>query len=508
MSACEMGTFNLTGAIWLAQTVSSLNELYSNIQPYVVVALCIAGTLMNLVTVIVLTRPTMQSPINCLLCAVALCDILVMSSVLIFVYHFMIAATQRCDFTDFSKSWAYFLFLHSQTTVIFHATSIWLTVLLAQIRVYTIKRATTGPTDMITIKSTFVVALITLLIVMLANIPNFLTFEIVEHSAEGYCDEEDEGLTKYSANATPADFMYQVKASDQDCGLLKAAFWTNGIVFKVVPCLLLTFSIIALLKIIRDVSTRRKSLAQVMNKKRLPSDHTTPMLVAVLSIFLLTELPQGILHVGNAIFSKATFYNRIYQPLGDIMDLLSLLNSAVNFIIYCAMSRKFRCVFLQLFANLLPERIYRRYVHQFPGVFDLEISRQKPSGYTDVTRTEQMALTSSSHRVSATSMLIRTSSREKMYSGNLLSVEGPGGRSMSHSSVHYKEQFDGRSSLEIHEIKLPIPSSKGNERPAGNVFVTFRQYVSRVIQRMEANHIQDSPQRRMNIIQFETSTIY
>lgn len=43
----------------------------------------------------------------------------------------------------------------------------------------------------------------------------------------------------------------------------QVAFWTNGILFKVVPCTLLTVSIIALLKIIKDVSVRRKSLAQV-----------------------------------------------------------------------------------------------------------------------------------------------------------------------------------------------------------------------------------------------------
>lgn len=41
------------------------------------------------------------------------------------------------------------------------------------------------------------------------------------------------------------------------------AFWSNGMIFKVVPCLLLTVSIAALLKIIADVSHKRKNLAQV-----------------------------------------------------------------------------------------------------------------------------------------------------------------------------------------------------------------------------------------------------
>lgn len=49
-----------------------------------------------------------------------------------------------------------------------------------------------------------------------------------------------------------------------------------------------------------------------MNKRKMPRDHTTPMLVAVLSIFLIAELPQGILHVCNAIYTNETFYNRVH----------------------------------------------------------------------------------------------------------------------------------------------------------------------------------------------------
>jgi hypothetical protein len=83
---------------------------------------------MNLTTVIVLTRPSMISPVNVLLCAVAICDILVMTSTLIFVVHFHLVAENRCSSNDFSYGWAVFTFIHSHVSVIFHATSIWLTV--------------------------------------------------------------------------------------------------------------------------------------------------------------------------------------------------------------------------------------------------------------------------------------------------------------------------------------------------------------------------------------------
>uniref|UniRef100_A0A1I7XMP5 G_PROTEIN_RECEP_F1_2 domain-containing protein n=1 Tax=Heterorhabditis bacteriophora TaxID=37862 RepID=A0A1I7XMP5_HETBA len=339
MAGCEMGSVPLVGAEWIAEAVSTLHGAYAHIHPYIAVALCMAGTAMNAVTVVVLTRPSMLSPVNALLCAVAVCDILVMSSVLIFVSHFMIIASMRCDVSDYDRVWAYFLFAHSQGTVILHAGSIWLTVLLAQIRVYTIKRATSGPANAVSARATGVIAIITLGIVAVVNIPNFLTFEIVEIDADLWLpcllpvtennlmesERMMSSLVNIIQNTTEIPnygSIFHVRASEGDCGLLK-----------------------------------------VMNKKRMPRDHTTPMLVAVLSIFLLAELPQGILHVCNAIYSNETFYQKIYLPLGDLMDLLSLLNSAVNFIIYCAMSRKFRCVFLQLFFSCLPNNLYRRVFH-------------------------------------------------------------------------------------------------------------------------------------------------
>ena len=91
-------------------------------------------------------------------------------------------------------------------------------------------------------------------------------------------------------------------------------------------------------------------------KKKVPKDHTTPMLVAVLSIFLIAELPQGVMLVLTGVFSSSTFHEKLYIPLGDLMDILSLLNSAVNFLIYCAMSRKFRSVFFQLFFSCCKDK--------------------------------------------------------------------------------------------------------------------------------------------------------
>ncbi|KAI6217756.1 Cholecystokinin receptor [Aphelenchoides fujianensis] len=368
---CEIGSIPLPNATWFIDAVAVFQQSYGQVHPFVATMLCAVGTFMNLATVIVLTRPSMVSPVNVLLCAVAICDILVMTSNLVFVVHFHFVAEGRCEVRDFSYGWALFTIFHAHISVIFHATSIWLTVSLAQIRVLTIRRATSGPTTNISERFSIILSIVTLIVMVCVNLPNFMTFEVDEVPAEAYLSclqTESDGADDSLLPLTNGSWVYAVRAHEKDCMKLKMAFWSNGMIFKVVPCLLLTVSIVALLKIIADVSNKRKNLAQVM-KKKVPKDHTTPMLVAVLSIFLLAELPQGILLVMSGIFSSEVFKKKIYLPLGDFMDFLSLLNSAIGFLIYVAMSRKFRSVFFQLFFSLL---------HCSPYYYDSEWSNGEP----------------------------------------------------------------------------------------------------------------------------------
>jgi len=60
-----------------------------------------------------------------------------------------------------------------------------------------------------------------------------------------------------------------------------------------------------------------------------------------------SELSQGVLALVSGI--KPIYFSTLYAPLGDVMDIAALVNNAVNFILYCAMSRQFRQTFLELF---------------------------------------------------------------------------------------------------------------------------------------------------------------
>lgn len=83
---------------------------------------------------------------------------------------------------------------------------------------------------------------------------------------------------------------------------------------------------------------------------------TTLMLIIVCILFLITEFPQAILMLFSIIYGEPlksdSFYNRVYTPLGDLTDMLALINNSINFLLYCTMSRAFRNTFYQLIMRI------------------------------------------------------------------------------------------------------------------------------------------------------------
>lgn len=60
------------------------------------------------------------------------------------------------------------------------------------------------------------------------------------------------------------------------------------------------------------------------------------------------ELFPGILGLLSGILGTC-FFRNCYNLFGEMMDILALINGAINFILYCFMSRQFRLNFEKLF---------------------------------------------------------------------------------------------------------------------------------------------------------------
>jgi hypothetical protein len=113
----------------------------------------------------------------------------------------------------------------------------------------------------------------------------------------------------------------------------------------------------------KSAQSEEKSLnpIKLLSKKRKNNENlrTTLMLICVCVLFLLAEFPQCIL-IFLSIIMNEHFYNDVYLPLGDLMDIIALVNNSINFIIYCSMSRSFRDTFYNLFKNIFCKKLKKQ----------------------------------------------------------------------------------------------------------------------------------------------------
>ena len=60
--------------------------------------------------------------------------------------------------------------------------------------------------------------------------------------------------------------------------------------------------------------------------------------------------------------SGLNFFVKCYLPLGDLMDIMALGNSTINFVVYYMMSKQFRKTFLEMcgFNRCCPQACHRR----------------------------------------------------------------------------------------------------------------------------------------------------
>lgn len=78
-------------------------------------------------------------------------------------------------------------------------------------------------------------------------------------------------------------------------------------------------------------------------RHRHQTDRTTRMLVIILLLFLVTEIPQGIMALLSGIWGHQ-FFTHCYSGMGEILDLVALLNSAVNFLLLVFHSNTLTCI--------------------------------------------------------------------------------------------------------------------------------------------------------------------
>ncbi len=113
-----------------------------------------------------------------------------------------------------------------------------------------------------------------------------------------------------------------------------------------------------------DAATNTVSSKQLLKQKPKRNKakenlRTTLMLTIVCVLFLIAEFPQSII-LSLSIIKGKDFYDNVYMPLGDLLDMLVLINNSINFLLYCSMSRAFRNTFYNVMVNLWCCKAFKR----------------------------------------------------------------------------------------------------------------------------------------------------
>uniref|UniRef100_A0A5S6QW61 G_PROTEIN_RECEP_F1_2 domain-containing protein n=1 Tax=Trichuris muris TaxID=70415 RepID=A0A5S6QW61_TRIMR len=321
---------------WIRNEIVPIANAYGYVHGYLSTLICVLGILANFATIAVLTRPAMRTSVNIILAGIAACHAVTMFTYFIFTLRGMLL--NECNVHIYSSyMWQAIVVTHADLSVILQSISLWLTVALAVVRYLVLRRpraaavANAARIGLLTIAGTSVA-------VCGLCFLNFLRNSIYERSfrmPDGCAGQaRDRNSTTYEIDP-PRWWTPELDAIN---------FWIVGIMMKVLPCILLTIFIALLIHILVDTKRRQVRLAKTSNVAT--SDRTTALLLLIVFVFWLTQLPQGIVIIANA-FDKAIFH--AYLTLGDIWDLLSLVNSCISFPAYCIMSQMFRDEFMIVF---------------------------------------------------------------------------------------------------------------------------------------------------------------
>jgi G protein-coupled receptor 139 len=347
--------------------LTAFSNWYKPIHGYLAAIVCVFGVVANILNIIVLTRKNMQSSTNVILTGLAITDGLTMAAYFPWALQMYVVFGVDPNPARDTLACARFQMGYAILSVTVHSISIWLTVTLAVFRYIFIRFPRRGA-RWCNIYRAKVAVISVVVVVTIICIPNSTGYTIID--------------TPFPDNNTNGTIWYVTIPEDNDV-LSNFNFWVQAILIRLLPCFLLTIFSFLLVKTMRRAERRRKKL---MNKNRIVQDgestfgtcavstasgtgggasgggnatvgsngkrsrrsvRTTRMLLCVVILFLLTETPQGILNVLSGLIDN--FFHRVYSPFGDLLDIITLINGGINFVLYCTMSKQFRDTFITIF---------------------------------------------------------------------------------------------------------------------------------------------------------------
>lgn len=310
-------------------------ERYAAIHGYVSAVVCVFGIIANLANIVVLTRKNMITSTNFILTWLAVTDSLKMTSYLMFAIEFYILKDKSIPMLSTRNIHSVrFLLFHASFALVCHNIAIWLTISLAIFRFLYIWFPTKGSVWCSMDRAKIMVALVYVSVIIIC-IPNYqMNF-----------------IRSLNQTNNSTGELWMVDVLPEDSIVHNINFYIQAIAIKLIPCVMLTILTFLLIYAMHQAYKRRMTLKNQGKKEESDRHHehnrTTGMLLAVVVLFLITELPQGILNL--LIIFIPDLQHDVYNNIGDVLDIVALCNNAINFVLYCSMSKQFRDTFVRIF---------------------------------------------------------------------------------------------------------------------------------------------------------------
>ncbi|VDM16782.1 unnamed protein product [Hydatigera taeniaeformis] len=335
---------------------------YKTVHAYLSLGICFFGTFTNTLNAVVLTHSHMRSPTNLLLTSIAIADSVTMVAYVAKDVYLHFITSPDPTSVPHGRGGIYFVLLTNFTAIAGHIFSTIMTVMLAAFRCWMLYR----PQCQVLykhIKQTVAVAAVLSVAMFVLGISALVVGKLVppiipqNNTQDYYWFAVREGLDYVDR----ANFVIYGCFSKLASSILIAFF--TGLILAAMEKARRRY-----LKLKHGLPRPKASKSEksmdmeekdVGRRESRGNHRTTVMLVAVVVSFIITEAPQGVIITVVAIQDYCFLYT-FYAPIGDLLDLLVLLNSSTNFILYCVMSAQFRKSFKELVMKELLQRLCRQ----------------------------------------------------------------------------------------------------------------------------------------------------